>query len=81
MISTLQIDDLETLRAASEDDLRKAGLKMGDIIKIRSLLAKKSESSQSMHSELYESGSNDLDSSATSIKFVLDVTLSSNLIL
>ena len=43
----IQIDDLETLRAASEDDLRKAGLKMGDIIKIRKLLAEVSESSQS----------------------------------
>ncbi|KAJ7331145.1 hypothetical protein OS493_020847 [Desmophyllum pertusum] len=33
------IDDMETLRTAHEDDLRKAGLKMGDIIKIRKLLA------------------------------------------
>lgn len=33
-----QIDDMETLRTAHEDDLRKAGLKMGDIIKIRKLL-------------------------------------------
>lgn len=34
-----QIEDLDTLREASEDDLRKAGLKMGDIIKIRKVLA------------------------------------------
>lgn len=27
----MQIDDLETLHAASEDDPRRAGLKMGDI--------------------------------------------------
>ena len=35
-----QIDDMETLRSAKEDDLRKAGLKMGDIIRIRHFLAK-----------------------------------------
>lgn len=40
MIRPSQIYELETLRAATEDDLRKAGLKMGDIIKIRMLLAK-----------------------------------------
>lgn len=40
MIRPSQIYELETLRAATEDDLRKAGLRMGDIIKIRMLLAK-----------------------------------------
>lgn len=34
-----QIEDLQTLHEAREDDLRKAGLKMGDIIKIRRVLA------------------------------------------
>ena len=31
---------METLRSAKEDDLRKAGLKMGDIIRIRQFLAR-----------------------------------------
>ena len=31
---------METLKEAKEDDLRKAGLKMGDIIKLRRVLAR-----------------------------------------
>lgn len=34
-----QIEHLQTLHEAREDDLRKVGLKMGDIIKIRRVLA------------------------------------------
>lgn len=36
------IDDMETLKESREEDLRSAGLKMGDIIKIRRVLANKS---------------------------------------
>ncbi|XP_044179402.1 uncharacterized protein LOC122960912 [Acropora millepora] len=36
------IDDMETLKETREEDLRSAGLKMGDIIKIRRVLANKS---------------------------------------
>lgn len=52
-----QIEDLETLKEASEDDLRKSGLKMGDIIKIRRLLAnpKSSELLDNSLSSLSES--------------------------
>jgi hypothetical protein len=32
------LDDLDTLEKASEEDLRKEGLKMGDIISVRSVL-------------------------------------------
>lgn len=42
VFDTLQregIEDVETLKEANEDDLRKSGLKMGDIIKIRKTLA------------------------------------------
>lgn len=38
-----QFDDMETLKEAREDDLRSAGLKMGDIIKIRRVLANQSD--------------------------------------
>ena len=34
---------METLKEAREDDLRSAGLKMGDIIKIRRVLANQSD--------------------------------------
>ena len=34
---------METLKEAREDDLRKAGLKMGDIIKLRRVLARDEE--------------------------------------
>ena len=40
-----QIDDLETLEAAREDDLHRAGFKMGDIIKIRRVLQARSKES------------------------------------
>lgn len=37
-----QIDDMETLRFAREEDLRTAGLKVGDVIKIRKILQENS---------------------------------------
>lgn len=37
-----QIDDLETIKLAREEDLRTAGLRMGDIIKIRRTVANQS---------------------------------------
>lgn len=38
MVLMKQLDNLDTLCEAREDDLRKAGLKMGDIIKIRKII-------------------------------------------
>ena len=67
----IQIDDLETPRAANEDDLRRAGLKMGDIIKTWKLLAEvsdteSSQSNTSFESSLMSNQSKVLDDSSTS---------------
>ena len=45
-----QIEDLDTLREAREDDLREAGLKIGDIIRIRKML--KSHETRNVDSSL-----------------------------
>lgn len=76
-----QIDDLETLEAAREDDLHRAGLKMGDIIKIRRVLQARSKESplNSSLSSLSETGSVDItpDSkkSPTQSVSVLSITI------
>lgn len=76
-----QIDDLETLEAAREDDLHRAGLKMGDIIKIRRVLQARSKESplNSSLSSLSGTGSVDitLDSkkSPTQSVSVLSITI------
>ena len=43
LFSSKQFDDMEKLKEAREDDLRSTGLKMGDIIKIRRVLANQSD--------------------------------------
>ena len=58
-----QIDDFKTLRAATENDLRSAGLKMGDIIKIRTLL----------ENQMISGSNKDLESSLSSTSTVEDI--------
>ena len=76
-----QIDDLETLEAAREDDLHRAGLKVGDIIKVRRVLQARSKESplNSSLSSLSETGSVDItpDSkkSPTQSVSVLSITI------
>ena len=59
---------IETLCAASEEDLRKAGLKMGDIIKIRKLLANRNVSNQSKDLDSSFSSTSESDTSSLADK-------------
>ena len=59
---------IETLCAASEEDLRKAGLRMGDIIKIRKLLANRNVSNQSKDLDNSFSSTSESDTSSLADK-------------
>ncbi|KAJ7394567.1 hypothetical protein OS493_000383 [Desmophyllum pertusum] len=65
MLQDEGIDDIETLRAATETDLRKAGLKMGDIIKIRTLLENLMASSIELESSRSSISSSSISSEDT----------------
>ena len=47
-----RIDDLQTLKEAREEDLRSAGLKTGDIIKIRRVLGTGGQAQTDLDSSL-----------------------------